>query len=348
MKRIITAFLMIPTILLCFIFQGCDNFEFFEKELTAEEIFEFASPSVVEIIGKTKTGTSTGTGFFYDNKGTVVTNYHVIEGCTEATITLSNGNSYNVDKVLGYSKDKDIAVLSTSCANSSPLKICDTEIKTGEKVYTIGSSLGLSGSLSDGIVSSAEREINNNTYIQTTAPISHGNSGGPLLDSKGKVIGITTAYLVEGQNLNLAIPIVEIKNISTSNPISLDELFLSYIESNPSEALGITQEQYKIATMISDDPITYCEYIADLMDTLSKGTYGYEVQVEKATDYINNISLEYGQKIILFRMIFMLDDTYNYEIIDYLNGRDDISYEEMEYILEELGFAVFSDGTIEW
>ena len=238
MKKIITVFLIVSISLSCFMFQSCNGANK-DKDLTAEELFEFASSSVVEITGKTSTGTSTGTGFFYDDTGTVITNYHVIEDCAEAMITLANGKSYNVDKVMGYSEDKDIAILSTLCNNSTSLKIRDTAIKTGEKVYTIGSSLGLSGSLSDGIVSSAERIINGHTYIQTTAPISHGNSGGPLLDSKGQVIGITTVYLVDGQNLNFAIPISEVNDISTSNPISLKELFSSQNNDNVGEISSV-------------------------------------------------------------------------------------------------------------
>ena len=74
-------------------------------------------------------------------------------------------------------------------------------------------------------VSAAEREVDGQTHIQTTAPISHGNSGGPLLDKEGKVIGITSASFVDGQNLNLAIPINEVANISTKNPITLGEVF---------------------------------------------------------------------------------------------------------------------------
>lgn len=226
MKRIITVLIILITLLSSLMFQSC-SVDYNGKSLSAEKVYELASPSVVEITGKTSTGTSTGTGFFYDNKGTVITNYHVIEGCTEATITLANGKSYIVDKVLGYSEDKDIAILLTTCLKSEPLKMRETEIKTGEKVYTIGSSLGLSGSLSDGIVSSAERIINGHTYIQTTAPISRGNSGGPLLDSEGRVIGITTAYLADGQNLNLAIPIQEVKDIPVNNPNLLKDLFSS-------------------------------------------------------------------------------------------------------------------------
>ena len=451
MKRIINILIVSTMLLSSFLFQGCNNSA--EKELSAEEVFKLASPSVVEITGKIATGTNTGTGFFYDDKGTIVTNYHVIEGCTEATITLFNGKSYSVEMVKGYNEDKDIAILSTSCTHSTPLKIRDTEIKTGETVYTIGSSLGLSGSLSNGIVSSAERKINGHTYIQTTAPISHGNSGGPLLDSRGNVVGITTAYLADGQNLNLAISISEVNTISLSTPISLEDLFNSnfgevysvgvrtialgdkltaefvlglwengdateetmisimnkygaaqgggqlytiapgefveeidewcfsverkvgdyaiienpygysicYISSitrtssnNTGSSdtdyndLGVSLEQYTIASMIADDPEVFCQYLVELSNILSKGTYGYDVKVEKATEYLNNISLEYGQKIILFRMIFIEDTTYCNDIVDYLNERDDILYDDMVYILENLGFAVFDDGTVKW
>ena len=173
------------------------------ESMSAEDIYSYVSPSVVEITGESFEGISTGTGFFYDDKGTVITNYHVIENCQTAEITLSDGDSYKVKKVLGYDSDIDIAILSTACKESTPLSFRTTTVKTGETVYAIGSSLGLTSSLSDGIVSAVNRKINGNTYIQTTAPVSHGNSGGPLVDTSGKVIGIICAYLENGQNLNL-------------------------------------------------------------------------------------------------------------------------------------------------
>lgn len=233
MKRFVTILLMTSVILSCLLFQGCglldiDNISdtiLHNKELTAEEIYELVSPSVVEITGETSNSTTTGTGFFYDNKGTVITNYHVIEGCISAEITLTNGTNYKIDKVLGYDIDRDIAILSTKCTSSTPLIIRESAVKTGEIVYAIGSSLGLSGSLSDGIISAAEREFDGQIYIQTTAPISHGNSGGPLIDKEGKVIGITSASFADGQNLNLAIPIKEVSTISITNPLTLEAVF---------------------------------------------------------------------------------------------------------------------------
>ena len=184
MKKILIFFLLI-----IFSIPGlaaCDN----NNPLSAEEIYNLAAPSTVEITAYSNTFTSTGTGFFYSNDGKIITNYHVIEDCTSAIITVSNGTSYNVNRVLGYSKEKDIALLETSCSSSIPLSFRQSDVKTGETVYAIGSSLGLTGSLSNGIVSSAEREIEGNRYMQTTTPISSGNSGGPLLDEFGKVIGI--------------------------------------------------------------------------------------------------------------------------------------------------------------
>lgn len=233
MKKAVTL-LLICTLLSCPLLQGCDFdtsiLENHKKELSAEEIYELVSPSVVEITGETPTGISTGTGFFYDTKGTVVTNYHVIEKCTTAKITTANNKNYAVKEVMGYSIEKDIAILSTYCSNSMPLSIRSSTVKTGETVYAIGSSLGLTGSLSNGIVSSAQRDIDGETFIQTTTPISPGNSGGPLIDKDGKVVGITTASFIDGQNLNLAIPIAKVYNISTYNPTTLDSLFQPRVE----------------------------------------------------------------------------------------------------------------------
>lgn len=114
------------------------------------------------------------------------------------------------------------------------------------------------------------------------------------------------------------------------------------------EDIGVTFAQYTLAGMISDDPLTYCEYIVELDKTLSKGSYGIDLQKEKATEYVNNLSLDYGQRIILFKIQFPSDTTYCSDIVDYINERDDISYDDAVFILEELGFAVFDDGTVKW
>lgn len=198
---------------------------FKEKPLSAEKIYTKIAPSVVEITAESPTEISTGTGFFLDEKGTVITNYHVIEGCQMAVITLKDGSNYPVKTVIGYDESRDIAILSTSCQTSKPLLIRQNSVQTGENVYALGSSLGLTSSLSNGIISATDRIVDGQIFIQTTAPISQGNSGGPLVDAKGDVIGVVCASLSEGQNLNIAIPISELSTISVAKNTTLEELF---------------------------------------------------------------------------------------------------------------------------
>lgn len=195
------------------------------KEMSAEDIYYNYANSVVEITATADGAMSTGTGFFCDEAGTVITNYHVIETCAEAYITLLDGTTYDVKQVKAYSAEKDIAILATDCTDGIPLKFRTTSVLTGEKVYALGSSLGLTSTLSEGIVSCAQRWMNETVYIQTTAPISPGNSGGPLFDKYGNVIGINTLTMLDGQNLNFAIPIGRALSMETETPTTLEKMF---------------------------------------------------------------------------------------------------------------------------
>lgn len=201
--------------------------------LSSEEIYKKISPSVVEVTSKGLVITdtfdmyagATGTGFFIDEDGTVVTNYHVIENANTATITTSDGVIYNVDGVYAYDKTEDVAILKTSCKNSVPVIVRKSKVESGEKVYAIGSSLGLTGSFSEGMISNPDRYIDEIKYIQFSAPISHGNSGGPLIDSRGRIVGITSAYIEGGQNINLAKEIAIAVNLPRGKAQELSELF---------------------------------------------------------------------------------------------------------------------------
>ena len=218
-KRFIILLIFLLTLLLPFVI-SCNN-----TKLTAEQIYEQVSPSVVTITAESSSTINYGSGFFYKNGSTVVTNYHVIQDCSSASITLSNGQSYEVLSVLGHDKDKDIAILKVDFKNGKPLKIRTSDVNTGEKVYAIGNSLGfLGGSLSDGIISTAKREVDGQVFIQTTASVTHGNSGGPLIDEYGKVIGIVSSGFGDGLDLNLAIPIAEVDKVDISKPSKLYEI----------------------------------------------------------------------------------------------------------------------------
>ena len=111
-------------------------------------------------------------------------------------------------------------------------------------------------------------------------------------------------------------------------------------------------EKYTLSKAVASDVITYRKYAGELYDIKAdKDSSGKSItgsRKEKVIDYINNLDADYGERIILFKSEYNADDTYNYDIIDYLNSREDISYEEMATILKELGFTVSSDGTITW
>ncbi len=188
---------------------------------TAEEIYADCSPAVFSIAVYDSSGNllQTGSGFFLSSDGTAATNYHVIEGGASAKITLaSNGSVHTVAGIYDYDISRDIALLKITGNGFPALSIGDSDmVAGGATVYAIGSPLGLSNTISQGIISSASRTINGQTYLQTTAPISSGSSGGALLDTSGAVIGITSATLTDGQNLNLAIPINAISTLSTAS-----------------------------------------------------------------------------------------------------------------------------------
>ena len=277
-----------------------------DEKLSAEEIYELVSPSVVAITAESPTVTSSGTGFFYDNGSTIVTNYHVIKDCTEAHITLPNGNEYDVLRVLGYDKTKDIAILEVDYDKGAPLKIRTTEIKTGETVYAIGNSLGfLEGTLSEGIVSTAQRELDGQTYIQITAAVTNGNSGGPLIDSYGNVIGIVSAGFGDGLDLNLAIPISVVGTVSTQNPCTLDSIINVEWISNRQVWHQDENDRYVLVFTLSDaneNPIAISgSAIINITNDYNEVVYSAVREFEKSdfqTWYYNNYTVEKYQATI--------------------------------------------------
>ncbi len=164
----------------------------------------------------------TGSGFIWDDRGHVVTNYHVIEEANRVDVTLSDGTAWKAT-VVGVSPEKDVAVLMIAApkAKFSPITLGESRnLLVGQKVFAIGNPFGLDHTLTSGIVSALGREIKSvsgqtiRDVIQTDAAINPGNSGGPLLDSAGRLIGINTAiYSQSGENsgIGFAVP-VEVVN----------------------------------------------------------------------------------------------------------------------------------------
>lgn len=165
----------------------------------------------------------TGSGFIWDQAGHVITNFHVIQGASEATVRLSDGSDYRA-ALVGASPSHDIAVLRIGIGfkRSPPVPLgTSSDLKVGQKVFAIGNPFGLDWTLTTGIVSALDRSLSGNGVtiehlIQTDAAINPGNSGGPLLDSAGRLIGINTAiYSPSGASagIGFAVPVDTVNRV---------------------------------------------------------------------------------------------------------------------------------------
>jgi hypothetical protein len=193
-------------------------------EKTPAELFKKLSPSVVTIFVKKGEQQGGGTGFLIDDTGIVVTNHHVIQAANHARIKFQNGATFEDIDVLVDNAEVDLALLQIDPkkptesgaipAEAAPLELGDSDkIIVGERAIAIGNPLGLEHTLTDGLVS-ARRLHEGRAWIQISVPISPGNSGGPLFNMRGEVIGINTAQFggpfAGAQNLNLAVPVNEL------------------------------------------------------------------------------------------------------------------------------------------
>lgn len=183
-----------------------------ENELQTIRLFESAAPSVTYIttssLKQSRWSTDiyeipegSGSGFMWDDKGHIVTNYHVIEGSDRLSVTLSDKSSYQAE-VIGIAPNKDLAVLKISAPSSvlNPIPVGQSSnLRVGQSTYAIGNPFGLDQTLTTGVISALGREIKSKNgspidgVIQTDAAINPGNSGGPLLNSSGQLIGVNTA-----------------------------------------------------------------------------------------------------------------------------------------------------------
>ena len=197
--------------------------------LTPEEIYRLASPAVfyIEVFDDDDILLKTGSGFFITDIGLAVTNYHVVIGGSKAKITMDNGDVHDVVGIYDFDWKNDLALIKIDVRNVPFLECADSsKIQTGAAVYTLGSPLGLDGTFAGGIVSQSLREIEGVEYIQLDAPISSGSSGGALLDSSGRVIGVTSATAVGAQNINLAMPINLINDMNLDEHAPLESILI--------------------------------------------------------------------------------------------------------------------------
>ncbi|SDP08491.1 S1C family serine protease [Desulforhopalus singaporensis] len=206
-----------------------------EDENNTIEIFRENSSSVVYVtsialkrdlfsLNAVEIPRGTGSGFVWDTKGRIVTNYHVISDANRLQVTMADGSSWKAF-VIGVAPDKDLAVLQIDASTHrlKPIAIgSSADLLVGQKVFAIGNPFGLDQTITSGIISALNREITAVTgriiknVIQTDAAINPGNSGGPLLDSAGRLIGVNTAiYSPSGAyaGIGFAVPVDTVNSI---------------------------------------------------------------------------------------------------------------------------------------
>jgi len=247
-----------------------------KSNLTLVELFEKSEESVVKIkverIGSADTG-GLGSGFVYDNLGHIITNAHVVDGASKATVTFLDGSQYDAE-IIGEDKFTDIAVIKVSEKPRllHPLQIGDSSLlQVGEQVAAIGNPFGLSGSMTSGIVSQMGRLIATPDtafsipdVIQTDAAINPGNSGGPLLNMKGQVIGINTAIQsLTGEFVGIGFAVPS-NTVSKIVPVLIEDGEYHHpwigitgqdIDPDLAQALGLKQAKgFMIITVVDGSP----------------------------------------------------------------------------------------------
>ena len=212
--------------------------QFAEDALAATVYLEMTDAQVLPI--------SYGSGFFVSQEH-IVTNYHVIAGAAHGTAKIvGKTRTFLIQRIIAIDVDNDLALLQVTIPGVKPLRLGDNDkVRIGDQVYVAGSPKGLEGTFSDGIIS----RISRGEYLQMTAPISPGSSGGPVLNSEGKVIGVAFMTIEGGQNLNFAIPSKYVKALlntkGTGTPLAQREHDISaetyYNRGNTKHDIGFYQ-----------------------------------------------------------------------------------------------------------
>ena len=238
--------------------------------LTAEEVYARVNPATVTVVcNVSDTSASVGTGIIFTQDGYVLTNHHVVAGGRDCTVTLSDNVQYEAKYVAG-DEVNDLAVLKIMGAGDLPAaEMGDSSLLTvGEKVYAIGNPLGveLRGTFTDGIVSALDRDVDVDgrtmTLIQTNAALNSGNSGGPLINQYGQVVGINTIKMMSEysniEGLGFAIPTQAIRRVVNQ--------LLTDGEIPPEPLLGITVDV--MGTLLPDGTV------GARIDSVSEGGAG--------------------------------------------------------------------------
>ncbi len=219
--------------------------------MTAEQIARTLMPGVVMIICDNGTDPSLGSGFFV-RPGVIATNLHVVRymlrgGVVLTTDEMTDEPRWWVSEVLAVDDVHDVALLAVTTGGNVrppvlPMMRNEKSLAIGQKIYALGNPQGLSGTMSEGIISSQLRTDGDSSLIQITAPISAGSSGGPIISEHGEVVGVAVATMRSGQNLNFAIPASRVLDLMAKLDASRRE---------PATAVGNIEHAWKVSPSVA-------------------------------------------------------------------------------------------------
>lgn len=303
------------------------------EELSLPDIYKKVIPSVVSITAASGSSTSTGTGIIMSSDGYIITNYHVVSSAQQIVVLLTDGQEYTACQV-GGDETSDIMVLKIDATGLTPAEFGDSDAaEVGDSVVAIGDPLGieLRGTMTDGIICGIKRDVDvgdrTMTLMQTNAALNSGNSGGPLVNMEGQVIGINTIKLsstgyttVEG--LGFAIP------IDSAKPI-VDELVeKGYVTGRPAFGFDVEQLESRISLYYDLPGKLYIRSVDSSSDAYSQGIRSGDIitaidgQTVTTVDEFNRIKNEYsaGDQIPLT----IYRSGHNYEVTVTLMDRADL------------------------
>lgn len=188
----------------------------YSQDLKPEELFEKYQDAIVVVYSYDfdNNPKAQGSGVIINDRGWVITNFHIFEGCQRMDL-VHKGDTIKYTDIIGVDIEKDLVIMKIESGTYPDIKLSEKDPKVGQKVYAIGSPMGLENSMSEGIVSGNRTEVGKKkqNFVQITASLSPGSSGGAVLNSYGELIGISSMGLREGNNLNFAIPVSDILKV---------------------------------------------------------------------------------------------------------------------------------------
>lgn len=284
------------TLSLFIIFLFCSLSKIYSQELKPDEIFEKYQDAIVVVYSFDFNGNpkAQGSGVILNDKGWIVTNFHVFEGCEKMKV-IHKKDTIQYNDIIGIDIERDLLIMKIEPGTYPEIKTLTGETKVGQKVFTIGSPLGLENSMSEGIVSGNRSEVGSKkqNFIQITASISPGSSGGAVFNSSGELIGISSMGIKEGNNLNFAIPVAELLKVKID----------SYSDKRKIEALNYFfqgQDLYDAGN--NEEAIKYYNRFLEMFPNDAKG-YNYRGLAQFTRK-------EYEKAIADFTKAIKLDPTF--------------------------------------